>query len=181
MDEPRDLDAAKAAPPDASRAAPDSARRGAAIAKLVVVLALLTTGLVVLLGSDSIFVYSIDVAAVMGDPGAHRDRTLRVEGALQPGSIQFREEPCEWRFALEEDHQVMPVRFAECSVPDTFRDGMGITVVVQGQLHSDGHFEASEVIPRCPSKYEMQERLEDGEAMPHPMPAGAPGPSVPAS
>ena len=52
-------------------------------------------------------------------------------------------------------------------MPDTFKDGMGLQVTVQGQLAADGHFEANQVIPRCPSKYEMQEALEAGEAMPH--------------
>ena len=34
----------------------------------------------------------------------------------------------------------------------------------------DGSFVASQVIPRCPSKYEMEQRREAGEAMPHAMP-----------
>ena len=61
----------------------------------------------------------------------------------------------------------MPVTFPQCVVPDTFRDGFGIQVTVQGKLNGSGDFLATEVIPRCPSKYEMQEKLEAGEAMPH--------------
>jgi cytochrome c-type biogenesis protein CcmE len=62
----------------------------------------------------------------------------------------------------------MPVSFPQCVVPDTFRDTFGIQVTVQGRLEDDGTFLANQVIPRCPSKYEMQERLDNGEAMPHP-------------
>jgi cytochrome c-type biogenesis protein CcmE len=61
----------------------------------------------------------------------------------------------------------MPVRFPRCVVPDTFRDDVEMDVVVQGQLQTDNSFLANEVIPRCPSKYEMRQRRQDGEEMPH--------------
>jgi cytochrome c-type biogenesis protein CcmE len=50
----------------------------------------------------------------------------------------------------------MPVRFPQCAVPDTFHDGAGLSVTVQGTLQEQGWFLANQVIPRCPSKYEMQ-------------------------
>ena len=120
------------------------------------------------------FVYSKPLTSVMQDPDQFEGRSLKVEGELRQGSIQFREDPCEWRFVLEEDGNEMPVRFPRCVVPDTFRDGFGISVTVQGELESDGRsFLANEVIPRCPSKYEMQERLQNGENMPHENPTSA--------
>ncbi|HEY6880145.1 MAG TPA: cytochrome c maturation protein CcmE, partial [Polyangiales bacterium] len=67
----------------------------------------------------------------------------------------------------------MPVQFAQCVVPDTFRDGMGISVTVQGKLaQQDGQqgFIANQVVPRCPSKYEMQQKKKNGEVMPHAQP-----------
>jgi cytochrome c-type biogenesis protein CcmE len=119
---------------------------------------------------DSPFVYSHMVDEVTEHPAQFEGRTLRVEGLLQNGSIRFREDPCEWRFVLEREGQTMPVEFAQCVVPDTFRDGMGITVVVEGRLRDDGSFVASQVIPRCPSRYEMEQRQQAGESMPHPVP-----------
>ncbi len=124
-------------------------------------------------GEESPFVYSQMVDEVVSNPSAHAGRTLRVEGQLQSGSILFREEPCEWRFVIEREGQSMPVEFPQCVVPDTFRDGMGISVVVEGNLRDDGSFLATQVIPRCPSKYEMDQRQQAGEAMPHAMPAGS--------
>jgi cytochrome c-type biogenesis protein CcmE len=53
---------------------------------------------------------------------------------------------------------------------------MGISVVVQGRLGPDGVFHASEVIPRCPSRYEMDQRAGRGETMPHVLPP-APSPT----
>ncbi|MGB8332129.1 MAG: cytochrome c maturation protein CcmE [Polyangiales bacterium] len=128
-------------------------------------------------GSDNPFVYSKLVHEVMSSPGSFEGRRLRVEGELRQGSIQFREDPCEWRFVLQQEGKEMPVRFPQCVVPDTFRDGMGIQVTVQGELGGDGVFLANQVIPRCPSKYEMQQRMEAGEEMPYDPNAPLPGQS----
>jgi len=54
-------------------------------------------------------------------------------------------------------------------VPDTFRDvaGVDVGVTVEGELTADNRFEATSVLAKCPSKYEMQERKQRGEEMPH--------------
>lgn len=113
------------------------------------------------------FVYSKLVHEIVANPGAYANRELRVEGELKQGSIKFREHPCEWRFVISKAGKEMPVQFSQCVVPDTFRDGMGISVTVQGRMQSNGTFVANQVIPRCPSKYEMKERAAKGESMPH--------------
>ena len=119
-------------------------------------------------GAVDAFVYSKLVDEVMSDPAAHLGRELRVEGQLRTGSVSFVSTPtCEHQFVLERQGHRMPVRFPRCVVPDTFRDDMAMDVVVQGQLQSDGTFLANQVIPRCPSKYEMRQRQENGETMPH--------------
>lgn len=121
-------------------------------------------------GAGDPFTYSVTVTDLVTHPSEHRGRELRVEGALTEGSIRFRDDPCEWRFSIEEGDHVVPVVFSQCVVPDTFRDHMGITVVVQGETTDDGTFVASQVIPRCPSRYEMDERAGRGETMPHASP-----------
>lgn len=167
-------DAAPEEPVRARGTAKDAAKRRSTILKIVVVLGLLSAGVAALVGSESSpFVYSRMVGEVVENPEDWQGRTLRVEGQLANGSVRFREDPCEWRFTLEESGRQMPVEFSQCVVPDTFRDGMGISVVVEGQIREDGSFVASQVIPRCPSRYEMDQRQQAGEAMPH----GAPPPS----
>jgi cytochrome c-type biogenesis protein CcmE len=116
------------------------------------------------------FVYSKLVDEVMTKPEQFAGRELRVEGQLKVGSIKFREDPCEWRFVIEKAGHEMPVEFPQCVVPDTFRDGMGISVTVQGKLTGAGGFLANQVVPRCPSKYEMQQKKKNGEVMPHATP-----------
>lgn len=130
-------------------------------------------------GGEDAFVYAKQVNEVMVEPGDHAGRVLKVEGDLKPGSIRFRQDPCEWRFVLTKEDKEMKVSFPQCVVPDTFRDGMGISVTVQGELNADGKFLASEVIPRCPSKYEMKEKAEKGETMPHDEPNTLPPPPEP--
>lgn len=147
--------------PVAKRGIPGAVKVGTVFAVLVGVAAWL------LIGSDNPFVYSKLVHEVMREPGAFEGRRLRVEGELRQGSIQFRESPCEWRFVIFKQEEEMAVRFPQCVVPDTFRDGMGIQVTVEGSLGDDGVFLANQVIPRCPSKYEMQQRMEAGEQMPY--------------
>ncbi len=152
-------------------------RRGVpAWLKAGIVFGLLTAGVAFLLFGSSetsdAFAYSKLVDEVMADPAAFTDRELRVEGELKPGSILFREEPsCEWRFVLRKSGREMAVRFPQCVVPDTFRDGMGISVTVQGRIDTEGSFLANQVIPRCPSKYEMQQMQQNGQTIPHSMPA----------
>ena len=141
------------------------------IVKVAIVFTMLGGALALLLfgsqASDAL-VYSKLVDEVLTKPSDFRGRELRVEGDLKQGSIKFREQPCEWRFTLHKDGKEMPVEYSQCVVPDTFRDGMGISVTVQGQLAAGGTtFQADQVIAKCPSKYEMEERAKKGEVMPH--------------
>ncbi len=153
------------------------ARGMSPLAKVGIVVALLGVAVAVLLFGSSAsdaFVYSKLVHEVMADPSAFQGRELRVEGQLKSGSIQFREDPCMWKFVIEKQGKEMPVEFPQCVVPDTFRDGMGISVTVQGRLASNGGFLANQVVPRCPSKYEMQQKKKNGEVMPHSTPMAGP-------
>ena len=137
--------------------------------KIAAVLVVLGGGVAALLlgGGSEALVWSQEVQTVVRNPRAFAGRELRVEGKLKQGSVEFRESPCEWRFVLEKRGVEMPVEYPQCIVPDTFRDNMGITVTVQGRIAEGGTFHANQVIPRCPSKYEMQQRLNNGEQMPH--------------
>jgi cytochrome c-type biogenesis protein CcmE len=117
-------------------------------------------------GTDA-FVYAKPVDEVVGQSSLVGRRSLRVDGELKRGSVQFRETPCEWRFVITKGAKELPVRYPLCVVPDTFRDAAGVDVTVQGSLQNDGWFVANQLIPRCPSKYERTRRLQQGESKPH--------------
>jgi cytochrome c-type biogenesis protein CcmE len=167
------LDSAKttAQAPRQAGGGPSGAR---AIVKIGVVM-LGLGGLVtyLLLSNQDVFVYSHMVDEVMASPERFADRTLRVEGDLVDGTVQFREDPCEYRFTIAREQRQMHVDFPQCVVPDTFREGMGISVVVEGRLAEDGSFHASQVIPRCPSRYSEaeQQRGRPPETMPGAIPS----------
>ena len=115
-------------------------------------------------------VYAKSVDQVAGDKSL-TGRALRVEGGLVKGSLVHQESPCEYRFRMSEKGAEIPVRYGKCVVPDTFRDvpGMDVRVTVEGRLGTDGTFEATQVMAKCPSKYEMKQKQSAGEAAPHQM------------
>ena len=123
-------------------------------------------------------VYAMPVDRLVAAKGALGQRRLRVEGNLVHGSLEKRDQPCEYRFRLAKGGEEVAVRYAQCVVPDTFRDvpGMDVGVTVEGKVAADGAFEATQVLAKCPSKYEMKDRAARGEAMPHGDVAGAAAP-----
>jgi cytochrome c-type biogenesis protein CcmE len=114
-------------------------------------------------------IYSKPVDVLLSDPSRFAGRSVRVEGELVHGTLVKRDSPCEYRFSIMRNGLTLPVRYAGCVVPDTFRDvaGIDLAVTVDGELKRDGMFVASSVLAKCPSKYEMQQRKGRGESMPH--------------
>jgi cytochrome c-type biogenesis protein CcmE len=123
----------------------------------------------VLTGMKDNAIYSKPVDELVAQKARFKGRPVRAEGNLVHGSLTKRETPCEYRFSIEKNGVDVPVRFAQCIVPDTFRDvpGMDVGVTVEGELLADNSFEATSVLAKCPSKYEMKDRANKGEAMPH--------------
>lgn len=113
--------------------------------------------------------YSRGVDQLVQEKDKLSGRNVRVDGFLVKGSLLRRDDPCEYRFHIEKNGATLPVRYSQCIVPDTFRDvpGMDVTVTADGKLSESGHFEASDIKAKCPSKYEMQERAKKGEQAPH--------------
>jgi cytochrome c-type biogenesis protein CcmE len=129
----------------------------------------------VLTGMKDNAIYSKSVDELVAQKAKFAGRPVRAEGNLVHGTLAKRESPCEYRFTISKNGVDVPVRFAQCIVPDTFRDvpGMDVGVTVEGELHADNTFEATSVLAKCPSKYEMTDRTAKGESMPHGL-AGAP-------
>src|SRR6266851_7608207 len=138
---------------------------------LLVVLLVMAGGIVALVMTSfkDAAVYAKNVDQLQAEGAALAGRRLRVEGNLVHGSLERRDQPCEYRFTIKGKESELPVRYAQCVVPDTFRDvpGMDVGVTVEGKLAAGGGFEASQVMAKCPSKYEMKEKRERGEKMPH--------------
>lgn len=114
-------------------------------------------------------IYSKPVDALILEKGKFLGRPVRVEGNLVHGSLIHHEKPCEYDFTIEKNGTQLPVKYTQCVVPDTFRDvpGMDVGVTVEGELQADNSFEATTVLAKCPSKYEMKNRQANGEKAPH--------------
>jgi cytochrome c-type biogenesis protein CcmE len=150
--------------------------RGPAIAVALAMGAAAIAGLV-LTGMQSKAIYSKPVDELLSQRAKFAGRPVRAEGNLVHGSLVKRDQPCEYKFTIEKNGSMLPVVFDQCVVPDTFRDvpDMDVGVTVEGELQADDSFVASSVLAKCPSKYEMQQKKQKGEQMPHgPLAAASP-------
>jgi cytochrome c-type biogenesis protein CcmE len=114
-------------------------------------------------------IYSKPVDELVAQKAKFAGRPVRVDGNLVHGTMEKRDSPCEYRFTLMKNNVELPVRYAQCVVPDTFRDvpGVDVGVTVEGALQADNTFTATSVLAKCPSKYDMKDRAAKGEQMPH--------------
>lgn len=147
---------------------PQASRRGLIIVISLVMAAAGIVG-VVLKGMNDSAIYSKPVDELVAQRAKFAGRPVRAEGNLVHGTLMKRDSPCEYRFTISKNGVDVPVRYAQCVVPDTFRDvpGMDVGVTVEGELLADNTFEATTVLAKCPSKYEMKDRAAHGEQMPH--------------
>jgi cytochrome c-type biogenesis protein CcmE len=147
---------------------PDARRRGLMIVVPLVMAGAAVVGLV-LAGMKDNAIYSKPVDELVAQRAKFAGRPVRAEGNLVHGTLTKRDTPCEYRFSIEKGGVTVPVRYAQCIVPDTFRDvqGMDVGVTVEGELMANNTFEATSVLAKCPSKYEMKDRAAHGEQMPH--------------
>jgi cytochrome c-type biogenesis protein CcmE len=140
---------------------------------LLAVLLTMAVGIVALVMTSfkDAAVYAKTVDQLLADRDHLAGRRVRVEGMLVHGTLERRDQPCEYRFTMEKNGTRMNVRYPQCVVPDTFRDvpGMDVGVTVEGKLASgsEGDFLASTVMAKCPSKYEMKQQASQGVQAPH--------------
>jgi cytochrome c-type biogenesis protein CcmE len=152
---------------------------GAALAVALSMGAAAITGLV-LFGMQDKAIYSKPVDELLMHKAKFLGRPVRAEGNLVHGTLVKRDTPCEYRFSIAKNGSELPVRFAQCVVPDTFRDvpDLDVGVTVEGELQANDTFDATSVLAKCPSKYDMQQRKQQGEQMPHGPLAGGDGVGV---
>jgi cytochrome c-type biogenesis protein CcmE len=82
---------------------------------------------------------------------ANLDRIVRVSGTIVGDTINWDSQTMDLRFELSDDTGRLPVYYNGLR-PDMFRDGA--TAIVEGKVGTDGVFQASQLLLKCPSKYE---------------------------
>ncbi len=85
---------------------------------------------------------------------------VRVNGPLDKSSIKIDQKNLVLQFNLKDNDIVMPVVYHGVA-PDTLTTGE--SVVAEGQLDSSGVFQASDILVKCPSKYEAQTPSASGQ------------------
>ena len=128
------------------------------IVGLAVVIALGYLGFTAFQGA-SMYYLTVDELLARND-AAYGER-VRLMGKVEDGSTVKNPETNTLRFAVtDEDGTSLPVVYSGV-VPDAFKQGAD--VVLEGALTPGGTFEASNLLVKCPSKYEAKEQTAPAE------------------
>jgi len=146
---------------------------------IAIVIALAAIGWLVASGvsRNDIYVSTLD----QYDAVRARRETVRVMGFVKEGSIATHPEKLLTSFVTrdEKDERSLPVSYKGVT-PDLFREGT--SVIAAGRLDADGTFIATELMTKCPSKYEGVETPHGvGDAAPHGVDAAPHGAARPPS
>jgi cytochrome c-type biogenesis protein CcmE len=99
--------------------------------------------------SNTVYYYTL--SELQAQRGQLTGQTVRVNGPLDKASIQNDQKNLILQFNLVEENIVLPVVYHGVA-PDTMSSGE--SVVAEGKLDSNGIFQASTILVKCPSKYE---------------------------
>jgi len=109
-------------------------------------------GYLIISGLEGTFVYSRTISEVRRLGTEVEGQGLRIEGTVVSGSLQKSATHLKCSFALADSlGESIEIRY-DGILPDTFKEGM--PAVAEGRYHQDDYFEATNVLTKCPSKYE---------------------------
>jgi cytochrome c-type biogenesis protein CcmE len=173
-DAPHDLDDVPPVAAHADGGQGDAVKKNLLTVGLLIGAAAAIAALVLTNFKDST-VYAKGVDQLLADKDHWVGRSVRVEGTLVRGTLKFREKPCEYEMDVARGTSMVHLRYASCVKPDTLRDDMpDVGVTAEGRLQASGDFVATNVLAKCPSKYEMK----DGKRV-APLPETPPGSTPP--
>jgi cytochrome c-type biogenesis protein CcmE len=123
---------------------------------LMLSIAVMAGGVIYMLafGFDDTVVYYKTVDELLTNPSRFETRPVRINGVLVPGSVKTKPGTDEFRFQLKKRDKTLTVAFAGI-LPDTMQEGQEL--VVHGVFDTrENLFRASEILTKCPSKYEAR-------------------------
>jgi cytochrome c-type biogenesis protein CcmE len=97
----------------------------------------------------------IAVADVLANPSRYSGKSLQVIGVVEPGSIELTNNGSLNFVLIDETGGSIKVTYR--GIPPQNMDDEGNSVVVLGELGSNGEIESEELLVKCPSKYEGEE------------------------
>ena len=119
------------------------------IGGIIVILSIGYLGYASFMGATT---YYYTASELMEQGSSIYGENVRVNGEVIPGTVEQEAQGRILRFTIIdiEGEESLPVIY-QGVVPDTFK--VGNEVVVEGQLNSDGIFQAHTLMPKCPSRY----------------------------
>lgn len=109
-------------------------------------------GYLIVSGLENTLIYSRTISEIRRLGTEVEGQGLRIEGTVLPGSLEKSENNLRCQFMLADSlGETMEVRF-DGILPDTFKEGL--PAVAEGFYHAGNYFEATNVLTKCPSKYE---------------------------
>ncbi len=128
---------------------------------VVFIIVIAAIGYLIISGLEGTFVYSRTISEVRKLGTEVEGQGLRIEGTVVAGSLKKSDTSLQASFALADSlGESLEVRF-DGVLPDTFKEGM--PAMAEGKYNAAGYFEATNVLTKCPSKYEPVP--EEGEAV----------------
>ncbi len=127
-----------------------------ALAVVLALAALALASALVLRAFQSNLVFFFSPTQVVADE-APRERSFRIGGLVEEGSIVRDEKSLTVRFAVTDTAHKIPVTYTGL-LPDLFKEGKG--VVAEGKLGADGVFHANQVLAKHDENYMPPEAAE---------------------
>ena len=127
-----------------------------ALAVLLALVALGVASALVLQAFQSNLVFFFSPSQVIANE-APRERSFRVGGLVEQGSIERDAQGLTVRFKVTDTAHAIPVTYTGL-LPDLFKEGKG--VVAQGKLGADGVFHADQVLAKHDENYMPPEAAE---------------------
>ena len=118
------------------------------------IILLLVLGYLSYIGLGSSVTYYVTVSEFKARGTELYNTDVRVAGEIADNPIDWNAEDIELRFTITEGGETMKVIYQGVQ-PSGFKPGSNI--LVEGKYHSDGVLWASQLIMKCPSKYEPEE------------------------
>lgn len=119
------------------------------IGALIVVGAL---GYLAISGANENMVTYLTIPEVKASPQKLHANGVRVTGKVAAGSIEASGSREVWFTVVGEQDSIRACYRG--AVPDTFKDGAD--VVLEGHMAPEGHFAATTLLAKCPSKYDAE-------------------------
>jgi cytochrome c-type biogenesis protein CcmE len=119
---------------------------------IVFIAVIAAIGYLIISGLEGTFVYSRTISEVRRLGNEVEGQGLRIEGTVVAGSLNKSATSLQCTFALADSlGESIEIRY-DGILPDTFKEGM--PAVAEGKYNTGDYFEATNVLTKCPSKYE---------------------------